>query len=106
MQYFVPVPEMNSNVLTLLAISLPLTSIWASAAIKHSFETVDSVPHRHLWSGTASSASPNGSGQMGSEISQYTTTTASLKPYHLDRLYPELEAGIAIDTDLNFNIGS
>ena len=35
-QYYIIVPELASNVLTLVAISLPLSSIWAGAALEQS----------------------------------------------------------------------
>ncbi|KAJ5651819.1 hypothetical protein N7507_009245 [Penicillium longicatenatum] len=48
-QYFTVTPELSSNVLTLVAISLPLSSIWAGATLESC--RVESVPARrqNLW---------------------------------------------------------
>ncbi|KAJ5930128.1 Fungal pheromone mating factor STE2 GPCR [Penicillium verhagenii] len=52
-QYAVTVPELASNVLTLVAISLPLSSIWAGATLDS--RRVESVPPRrqNLWQALA-----------------------------------------------------
>ncbi|KAJ5422750.1 Fungal pheromone mating factor STE2 GPCR [Penicillium cf. griseofulvum] len=50
-QYYITVPELTSNVVTLVVISLPLSSIWAGAALEHSRRT-GSQEHprrRNLW---------------------------------------------------------
>ncbi|OQD89386.1 hypothetical protein PENANT_c002G08818 [Penicillium antarcticum] len=49
-QYYITVPELASNVLTLVAISLPLSSIWAGAALEQSRSPRSQAPHRrNLW---------------------------------------------------------
>lgn len=50
LQYFVRVPELSSNVLTLVTISLPLSSIWAGAALQSAqrIASGNSTP-RNLW---------------------------------------------------------
>lgn len=50
LQYFSSVPELSSNVLTLVTISLPLSSIWAGVVLESS-RRMDSTrrPPRNLW---------------------------------------------------------
>lgn len=48
-QYLVVVPELNSNILTLVTISLPLSSIWAGAALDARGTNSTSAPRRNLW---------------------------------------------------------
>ncbi|KAJ5692746.1 hypothetical protein N7462_002169 [Penicillium macrosclerotiorum] len=54
-QYFVVVPELYSNLLTLVAISLPLSSIWASANLDQRRRDSDapSPRRRNLWQSLA-----------------------------------------------------
>ena len=51
LQYCIVVPELSSNVLTLVTISLPLSSIWAGAALENMQRNVstDPRPRRNLW---------------------------------------------------------
>ncbi|KAJ5153517.1 uncharacterized protein N7482_009995 [Penicillium canariense] len=49
-QYFVVFPELSSNLLTLVAISLPLSSIWAGANLDHGQHSDTQPLHRrNLW---------------------------------------------------------
>jgi pheromone alpha factor receptor len=50
-QYYITVPELTSNVVTLVVISLPLSSIWAGAALEHSRRTgsQERPRRRNLW---------------------------------------------------------
>ncbi|KAJ5511464.1 Fungal pheromone mating factor STE2 GPCR [Penicillium expansum] len=50
-QYYITVPELASNVVTLVVISLPLSSIWAGAALEHSRRpgSQDNPHRRNLW---------------------------------------------------------
>ncbi|PGH34556.1 pheromone alpha factor receptor [[Emmonsia] crescens] len=97
-QYPIPLYEMNSNLLTLVAIFLPLSSIWAAAATKHSFETMTSGPHQYLWSSERTNSTSSETKQQGS-FSQNQSTLRSggsvattLSPDQLDRLYTGLDA--------------
>ncbi|KAE8354704.1 fungal pheromone mating factor STE2 GPCR-domain-containing protein [Aspergillus coremiiformis] len=49
LQYVVDVPELNSNVPTLVTIFLPLSSIWAGVTLSHSSPTESSTSHGGLW---------------------------------------------------------
>ncbi|KAJ5179323.1 hypothetical protein N7492_002533 [Penicillium capsulatum] len=55
LQYMIDVPELSSNVLTLVAISLPLSSIWAGAALGEGGQRLESQPRprRNLWQALA-----------------------------------------------------
>ncbi|KAJ5360975.1 Fungal pheromone mating factor STE2 GPCR [Penicillium concentricum] len=50
-QYYITVPELSSNVVTLVVISLPLSSIWAGAALEHARRTgsQEYPRRRNLW---------------------------------------------------------
>ncbi|KAJ5950153.1 Fungal pheromone mating factor STE2 GPCR [Penicillium vulpinum] len=50
-QYYITVPELASNVVTLVVISLPLSSIWAGAALDHARRSgsQDHQRRRNLW---------------------------------------------------------
>ncbi|OQE38338.1 hypothetical protein PENCOP_c008G03121 [Penicillium coprophilum] len=50
-QYYIIVPELTSNVVTLVVISLPLSSIWAGAALEHARRagSQDHPRRRNLW---------------------------------------------------------
>lgn len=109
MQYWVPIPEMNQNVLTLMAISLPLTSIWATTAVKHSHQAAQPTPdsqRRRLWTGTIGSGgqhhssaaadtfkkSSNNLFQPSMSDNSTLAATASVSE-QIDRMYPDLESG-------------
>ncbi|KAJ5135021.1 uncharacterized protein N7515_004299 [Penicillium bovifimosum] len=56
-QYYVVVPELPSNVITLVVISLPLSSIWAGAAIENSRRSGSQSDYRrNLWKALAGGA--------------------------------------------------
>ncbi|EEH07026.1 mating-type alpha-pheromone receptor PreB [Histoplasma capsulatum G186AR] len=96
-QYPIPLYEMNSNVFTLVAIFLPLSSLWAAAATKHSFETLTSGPHQYLWSSERSNSTSSATGHQGSLCQNQSTirsggsVATSLSPDQLDRLYTGLD---------------
>lgn len=59
LQYFTSVPELSSNVLTLVTISLPLSSIWAGAVLETSRRGDSSRhPPRNLWRALAVGVTP------------------------------------------------
>ncbi|KAE8376769.1 fungal pheromone mating factor STE2 GPCR-domain-containing protein [Aspergillus bertholletiae] len=57
LQYTVTVPELNSNIMTLVTISLPLSSIWAGVSLTRSSSTEDTSSRRALWNGLIDSNS-------------------------------------------------
>ncbi|KAJ5481242.1 Pheromone receptor 2 [Penicillium sp. IBT 31633x] len=57
MQYYIIVPELSSNVVTLVVISLPLSSVWAGAALERSRRSGSrSERRRNLWRALAGGA--------------------------------------------------
>lgn len=56
-QYYIIVPELNSNVVTLVVISLPLSSIWAGAALSNPRSLPSRDQHRrNFWRSLAGGA--------------------------------------------------
>lgn len=108
LQYFVHVPELYSNVLTLVIISLPLSSIWASSTFEQKSRVTSrtSDSHRHL-------INPNGYNPMqtknlstsfstdataGNSIAANATCYAALSPTR--QVDPELSKyGISVEHD-------
>ncbi|KAL1999686.1 hypothetical protein VTN02DRAFT_4160 [Thermoascus thermophilus] len=111
MQYYIPVPEMESNVLTLVAISLPLSSMWAASALHSQSEsTGDSTERRKLWN-PFSSLSSDASRQWSIFKNSSSTVThirsvsrANLTT--LGRLSPDTEAGKGIGVHRDFSVSS
>ncbi|EEH23583.1 hypothetical protein PABG_05794 [Paracoccidioides brasiliensis Pb03] len=100
LQYPLPKYEMNSNLFTLVAIFLPLSSLWASVATKSSFETSSSGRHQYLWPSEQSNNVTNSEIKYQVSFSQNHTTLRSggsvattLSPDRLDPVYCEVEAG-------------
>ncbi|PGH09479.1 pheromone alpha factor receptor [Blastomyces parvus] len=97
-QYPFPLYEMNSNVLTLVAIFLPLSSLWAAAATKSSFETLNSGPHQYLWSSERSNSTSSAGTHPGNFSHNQSTlrsggsVATTLSPDQLDRLYTGIDA--------------
>ncbi|PGH23063.1 hypothetical protein AJ80_02836 [Polytolypa hystricis UAMH7299] len=107
LQYVFPKAETTSNVLTAVVISLPLSSLWASAATKHSFETVNSTPHRHLWPSPTPQTNTSDRSRQNSTIQpSISTRFGSTSQDPVDRLYPELEDGYEAKTERNSSLAS
>lgn len=67
-QYFVVFPELSSNLLTLVAISLPLSSIWAGANFDQGRHSDTQPLHRrNLWRGLAFGVNSTTLNNTGSE---------------------------------------
>ncbi|KAJ5626268.1 hypothetical protein N7510_002577 [Penicillium lagena] len=78
LQYAITVPELSSNVLTLVTISLPLSSIWAGATLDHHTRRTGNHHHgrRNLWQALAFGVTAN---------TNTTVTTVPRKPTESDR---------------------
>ncbi|OJJ80076.1 alpha-factor pheromone receptor STE2 [Aspergillus glaucus CBS 516.65] len=78
LQYFVHVPELYSNVLTLVIISLPLSSIWASSTVEQKSRVTSrtSDSHRHLMN--LNSYNPMRTKNLSTSFSTDTTTKNSM----------------------------
>ncbi|PLB34787.1 alpha-factor pheromone receptor STE2 [Aspergillus candidus] len=82
LQYFVGVPELASNVLTLVTLSLPLSSIWAGVALDYHRSSTDSnSSRRNLWNllsiSPNATASRSHAAQSKQDISLSSSFTAS-----------------------------
>ncbi|KAJ5815816.1 Fungal pheromone mating factor STE2 GPCR [Penicillium robsamsonii] len=82
-QYYITVPELASNVVTLVVISLPLSSIWAGAALEHARRTgSQDYPHRrNLWRNLVGGAESILSPTKGSPTSLSAMTAAQTLCY-------------------------
>ena len=111
MQYFTAVPEMSSNVLTLVAISLPLSSMWATAALENSHDTTDSGK---FWASSSSNSSRQYTAPLGTSHTECSlpgslTHPKPMSATDIDRhrnMYPDLEAGDVIQVDRQFSVAS
>ncbi|WEW58377.1 pheromone alpha factor receptor [Emydomyces testavorans] len=104
LQYFVKAAEMSPLVLTLVALSLPLSSMWAAQAVKNSFESDRGESQPRPLFANGSSERTYGSGTLGS-MAATLVPKRHLTAEQLDRLYPELEAG-DIHVERDFTISS
>ncbi|KAI9040735.1 alpha-factor pheromone receptor STE2 [Aspergillus affinis] len=108
LQYVVTVPELSSNVLTLVTLSLPLSSIWASTTLSQS-STGASTSRANLWNGPTFngkqvSSSTSSSGKQSTTIcySDQPKAPSSLQQV-LKRDEDEVDQGygIAIEHDIS-----
>ncbi|KAK9854235.1 hypothetical protein MYU51_004087 [Penicillium brevicompactum] len=112
-QYYITVPELNSNVVTLVVISLPLSSIWAGAALESSRNLHSrDQRRRNFWRSLAGGAdsptvpskdSPTSLSSMGAAQTlcysdRTSTTKGSPTSRDSDAFY-----GIAVEHDISVN---
>lgn len=100
LQYAIVVPELSSNVLTLVTISLPLSSIWAGATLDHSRRTSSTPDNRprNLWHALAAgAASTLRSKPMTSDMSASTAAQTLC--------YSEQPVSKMQDPNANYGIG-
>lgn len=111
LQYNIEVPELSSNVLTLVAISLPLSSIWAGAALGES-QRVNSQQHRrrNLWQslafGADSATRTANSKHVSTELTASTaaqTLCYSDQPTGKKSEDSETPFGISVEHDISVN---
>lgn len=111
MQYYIPVPEMESNVLTLVAISLPLSWVRAASALHNQSNSAsDSTERRKLLnpfssSGTDTSRRWSVFKHPSPTVTQINgasgpNSTAAVP----DRRYPDVKAGKGIGVQHNFSV--
>ncbi|CAG7961732.1 unnamed protein product [Penicillium olsonii] len=111
-QYYIIIPELNSNVVTLVVISLPLSSIWAGAALENSrgLRSRDKN-RRNFWRSLAGGAdnseirtkdSPTSLSSMGAAqtlcYSDRTSTTTKGSPTSRDT---DAFYGISVEHDIS-----
>ncbi|KAJ5940608.1 hypothetical protein N7516_000776 [Penicillium verrucosum] len=112
-QYYITVPELASNVVTLVVISLPLSSIWAGAALEHSRRSGSQDHQRrpNLWRALVGGAdsilsptkdSPTSLSAMTAAqtlcYSDHTMSKGSQNSRDTDAFY-----GIAVEHDISIN---
>ncbi|KAJ6114430.1 hypothetical protein N7486_000208 [Penicillium sp. IBT 16267x] len=104
-QYFTITPELSSNVLTLVAISLPLSSIWAGATLES--RRVESVPTRrqNLWQALALNG--DSLNQTRQTATQMTGSTAAQTLCYVDPVVSkhshdsDIPLGISVEHDIS-----
>ncbi|KAK2739973.1 hypothetical protein FQN57_006292 [Myotisia sp. PD_48] len=113
LEYFVPQFEINANVFTLLALSLPLTTLWSAAAIKHGHEA-DMSSRKRFWAGPRNDSQTTRQGSGAATVySQPSSTMTGTTFGHekdplaqFDRLYPDAGNEKHITVDRNFSLSS
>ncbi|PWY87482.1 mating-type alpha-pheromone receptor PreB [Aspergillus heteromorphus CBS 117.55] len=103
LQYILVVPALSSNVITIVTISLPLSSIWAGVTLDNPHDRSGSAssPRRNLWNMLSFS--------NFLDTRQTSSTTHSMKPAvscYADRTQPKLERdnnayGISVEHDIS-----
>lgn len=104
-QYFTVTPELSSNVLTLVAISLPLSSIWAGATLES--RRVELVPARrqNLWQALALNG--DSFNQTKQSVTQMTGSTAAQTLCYVDPIGSkqshdsDIPLGISVEHDIS-----
>lgn len=110
-QYLVVVPELNSNILTLVTISLPLSSIWAGAALDNRGTNSATPPRRNLWRSLAFGVETTLKGTLPSKQMSSSMTPSSAaetlcyadQPTSKPPQDSEAPFGIAIEHDISIN---
>lgn len=109
LQYCVRVPELHSSVITLVAISLPLSSIWAGNTVDSRRGQPDSDRPRNLWQALASisdratlpstkEASINLTGSSSGQHSSYSSRSTSKSDCG-----SESPLGISVEREISIN---
>ena len=103
LQYAIVVPELSSNVVTLVAISLPLSSIWAGTALDRVRGEDSSSGHR-LWNllsfGDSGKSHQLSTGSSRGATSNTCYSTSGTKPH------PDQEVGNAICVEREVEVHS
>ncbi|OQE15297.1 hypothetical protein PENSTE_c029G06611 [Penicillium steckii] len=110
-QYLVVVPELNSNILTLVTISLPLSSIWAGAALDIRGTNSTVPPRRNLWRSLAFGVETTLKGTLPSKQMSSSMTPSSAAETLCYADHPtsnssqdsDAPIGIAIEHDISIN---
>ncbi|KAL1850031.1 Suppressor protein stp22 of temperature-sensitive alpha-factor receptor and arginine permease [Paecilomyces lecythidis] len=98
LQYCVEVPEIDSFVLTLVAISLPLTSLWATSLTGNGSQASSGSTERNrLWKPIRlGSAEKLKQSSTSASANLASVATSSPTAAHMTSLCPDLEAGTAV----------
>ncbi|KAJ5884766.1 Fungal pheromone mating factor STE2 GPCR [Penicillium taxi] len=107
LQYVTTVPELASNVLTLVALSLPLSSIWAGATLENSRSASSARPssRRNLWQALAFGAdrSTLHSKEMSSQITSQSATLRNYSGVHTKSQDSQSPLEISVAHDISIN---
>jgi pheromone alpha factor receptor len=104
-QYYIIVPELASNVLTLVAISLPLSSIWAGAALEQSRPPrSQDARRRNLWRVLAGGANSTLSPTTKDSPTDLTAIAAAQTLCYSDRTMNKSGPASSRDTDAFYGI--
>jgi pheromone alpha factor receptor len=104
-QYYIIVPELASNVLTLVAISLPLSSIWAGAALEQSRPPrSQDARRRNLWRVLAGGANSTLSPTTKDGPTDLTAIAAAQTLCYSDGTVNKRGSGNSRDTDAFYGI--
>lgn len=104
LQYAIIVPELSSNVVTLVTISLPLSSIWAGTTLDHVRSGSDSSSGQRLWN-LLSFGESNKSRQMSMGSSEAATSNTCYSTSG-SKQHPDYEMDNAICVEREISIHS
>ncbi|KAJ5197764.1 uncharacterized protein N7498_006881 [Penicillium cinerascens] len=109
LQYFSHVPELADNVLTLVTLSLPLSSIWAGAALENA-QRIDATRRpRNLWRALAFGMSRSmSSNRSGTEMTAtaYTGQTLCYADQQISKHSQDSEIPLAISVEHDISVDS
>ncbi|OQD76983.1 hypothetical protein PENDEC_c003G05230 [Penicillium decumbens] len=109
LQYFAHVPELADNVLTLVTLSLPLSSIWAGAALENARQIETPRNPRNLWSAFAFGISRTmPTHRSGTEMTAtgYTGQTLCYADQQISKHSQESEMPLAIAVEHDISVES
>jgi pheromone alpha factor receptor len=109
LQYFAHVPELADNVLTLVTLSLPLSSIWAGAALENTQRSDTLRRPRNLWRALAFNASRSmPTDRSGTEMNAtgYTGQTLCYADQQITKHSQDSEAPLAISVEHDISVDS
>lgn len=103
LQYATNVPEIRSNVETLVTIFLPLSSIWAGVTLDQRNNGIDTGNNRRLWNMLSFTDSQK-SRQLASMGSSPGTSNTCYSTH--DKLHPDAEAGMGISVEREISLNT
>lgn len=103
LQYATRVPEIRSNVETLVTIFLPLSSIWAGISLDQRNNGIDTGHTRRLWNMLSFTESQK-SRQLASMGSSPGTSNTCYSTH--DKLHPDAENGLGISVEREISLNT
>lgn len=108
-QYFSEVPELADNVLTLVTLSLPLSSIWAGAALENVQRIETPRSPRNLWRTLAfnmSRSMPKNRSGTEMTVTSYTGQTLCYADQQISKHSQDSEMPLAISVEHDISVDS